>query len=182
MKLHSFETQRLLLRPMTEEDAAFQLELLNSPLWLENIGDRNVRTLEEAKIYIREKVTPQLERLGFSNFTVIRKEDGIKMGTCGLYDREGLEGVDIGFAFLPQYFGKGYAHESASKILEAGKTIFGLTEINAITTRANLASQKLIEKLGLQYIRIISLPNDPEPLLFYQWKKDVTIRNDELIN
>lgn len=95
----TFETERLLLKATSKEDASFILELLNTPKWIKNIGDRNVKSLEAAQNYILERMTPQFERLGYSNYTVIRKADGAKMGTCGLYDREGLEGIDIGFAF-----------------------------------------------------------------------------------
>jgi len=167
-KYAHFETERLVLQPTTEEDAGFILELLNSPKWLAYIGDRNVHTEEDAIQYIKNKISPQLEKLGFSNYTLIRKTDGVKIGSCGLYDREGLEGIDIGFALLPAYEGMGYGFESASKILEIGKTEFNIEMISAITTKNNLASQRLIEKLGLRYIQTIRIPNDEEELLLYR--------------
>jgi ribosomal-protein-alanine N-acetyltransferase len=162
-----FETDRLLLQPTSEEDASFLLELLNTPKWLKYIGDRNVHSVEEARSYIFQKITPQFQRLGFANYTVVRKSDGAKMGTCGLYDREGLEGVDIGFAFLPQYEGRGYALESAQKILEIGFDVFMLEKISAITTRDNIASQGLLEKLGLEFRQMIRIPGDEEELMYY---------------
>ncbi len=165
-----FETERLILRPTAEEDAGFLVELMNTPKWIKYIGDRNVRTAEDAAAYVRQKMTPQLQRLGFGNYTVIRKSDGARMGTCGLYDREGLEGVDIGFAFLPLYENQGYAFESAKKILEAGIHQFKLRHISAITTRENVASQKLIEKLGLRFSKMIFIPNDEEELMLYELK------------
>jgi RimJ/RimL family protein N-acetyltransferase len=164
----SFETERLLLRPTAEQDAAFLLELLNTPKWLQHIGDRNVKSLREAKEYIRVRIRPQLERLGYSNYTVIRKSDGVKIGGCGLYDRQGLEGIDIGFAFLPEYERKGYAYEAAKKIKEAGFDIFGINRICAITSVANTASQKLLEKLGLSFKKMVNLPDDDEELLLYE--------------
>ena len=109
-----------------------------------------------------------LERLGYANYTVIRKVDGVKMGSCGLYDREGLEGVDIGFAFLPDYEGQGYAFESASKIKDLAFNNFGLHQLNAITMPANTASRRLLEKLGFTSIKTVKLPNDPEDLLLYR--------------
>lgn len=163
-----FETERLLLRPTSIEDAAFVLELVNSPKWLANIGDRKVYTIEDAVAYIEEKILPQQERLGFSNYTVIRKADGTKLGSCGLYDREGLEGVDIGFAFLPQHEGQGYAWESARKIKEAAIHHFGIRKISAITIEKNTASQKLIKKLGLTFAKKMYLPDDPEELWLYE--------------
>ena len=164
----SFETERLLLKPMSKEDAPFLLELLNSPKWIKYVGDRNVHSIEEAASYIKIKMTPQLKRLGFSNYTVIRKTDHAKLGSCGLYDREGLEGVDIGFAFLPQYEKMGYAFESANKIKELAFSQFNLKQISAITTKENKDSQKLLKKLGLKYMKIINIPDDDEDLLLYE--------------
>jgi RimJ/RimL family protein N-acetyltransferase len=167
-KFKSFETERLLLKPTSVEDASFIVELVNSPKWIQYIGERNVRTEGEAKQYILEKMTPQLEKMGFANYTVVRKLDGVKMGTCGLYDREGLEGVDIGFAFLPEFENKGYGYESANKIKLVGFSQFGLKKIHAITTKENLASQKLIEKLGMTFKKFIKIPNDDEELMLYE--------------
>lgn len=167
-KYAHFETERLVLQPTTEEDAGFILELLNSPKWLEYIGDRNVHTEEDAKQYIKNKISPQLEKLGFANYTLIRKSDGLKIGSCGLYDREGVEGIDIGFALLPAFEGLGYGFESASKVLEIGKNEFNIDRFSAITTRNNPGSQRLIEKLGLRYIETIRIPNDEEELLLYR--------------
>ena len=164
----SFETERLLLKPMSKEDAPFLLELLNSPKWIKYIGDRNVYTIKEAATYIKHKMTPQLKKLGFSNYTVIRKTDNAKVGSCGLYDREGLEGIDLGFAFLPQYEKNGYAFESANKLKYLAFNQFNLKHISAITTNENKDSQKLLKKLGLKYIKIINIPNDNEELLLYE--------------
>ena len=172
MAFKTFETERLRIQPVTIADAAFVLELLNTPKWLQHIGDRNVHTLADATNYIQTKMQPQLERLGFSNYTVIRKSDNAKIGTCGLYDREGLEGIDIGFAFLPAYEGQGYGFESANRLKQAAFQEFGITTIGAITTKENIASQKLLEKLGLQQVGTTILPNDNEELLLYKLETD----------
>ena len=164
----SFETERLILKPTTPEDAAFLLELVNTPKWLANIGDRNVRTLADAKKYIAERITTQLVRLGYANYTVIRKSDGTKMGSCGLYDREGLEGIDIGFAFLPEYEGQGYAYESAQKVLDAAISQFGIKRIQGITIPENIASQKLLEKLGLKFVEMTQIAGDDAELMLYR--------------
>lgn len=165
----TFETERLLIRPVEEEDAEFVLELLNTPKFLELIGDREVRDIDQAKQYIRKKMLPQLYRLGFGNYAVVRKTDGVLLGTCGLHDREGLEGVDIGFAFLPQHEGKGYAYESAVRLKQAALEDFGIKQILGITSKANLASQKLLLKLGLQFERTITLPKEEEEILLYRF-------------
>ena len=174
MEPYTFETERLVLRPASLEDAAFTLALLNSPKWLQFIGDRKVYTLTEAEGYIQERMMPQLERLGYGNFMVVRKEDNVLIGCCGLYDREGLDGVDIGFAFLPENEGKGYAFEAAQKVKEAAFGVLGLSKIGAITIEANTGSRKLLEKLGLEFIKNIRLENDPEELMYYEITKPMT--------
>ncbi|GAA0715132.1 GNAT family N-acetyltransferase [Aquimarina litoralis] len=165
-----FETDRLLLIPSSIGDASFYLELLNTPKWLQNIGDRNVKSIEDSKAYIEQKMLPQLEKLGFSNYTVIRKSDNIKLGCCGLYDREGIDGFDIGFAFLPAYEKMGYAYESASKLKQVAITQFKIKKISAITIPENKSSQKLLEKLDFDFIKIITIPNDDEKLMLYEYK------------
>lgn len=167
----TFETERLILRPTSIEDAEFILELLNTPKWLEYIGDRMVRSLEDALAYIHSRILPQQERLGYGNYTVIRKEDQSIIGTCGLYDRAGLDAIDIGFAFLPEYEGLGYAFEAADRLKRVAFDEFGINEILAITVKQNLSSQKLLEKLGLNLVGTTRIPNDEEELLLYRIKK-----------
>ena len=167
-----YETERLVFRPSNLEDKAFMLELLNTPKWLKYIGDRKVYTLDAAEAYILEKIMPQQKALGYSNYTVIRKSDQIKLGTCGIYNREGLDGVDIGFAFLPAFEGMGYAYEASARLLELAFTEFGLKQVSAITTKANIGSQKLLEKLGLQFVKFTSIPNDTEELMYYEISLD----------
>lgn len=162
------ETERLLLKAIDQSDAAFECELLNTPKFIAYIGDRNVRSEDEAAVYIKEKMLPQFERLGYGNYVVIRKDDNIKLGTCGLFGREGLDGIDIGFAFLPQYEGYGYAFEAASRLKEEAFSKFGLHTICAITTVDNTSSRRLIEKLGLQFIKIIKLEGDDTELMYYE--------------
>ena len=115
-------------------------------------------------------MTPQLERLGYSNYTLTTKRDKQKIGTCGLYDREGLKGIDIGFAFLPEFERKGFAYESSNKLKEVAFSEFGIKTISAITAKNNISSQKLIEKLGLKLIGTTKIPNDDseEELLLYR--------------
>lgn len=168
--LKTFETERLFLKPTTIEDAGFILELFNTPKWLQFIGDRNVNSEEDARVYIKSKMLPQQEVKGFSNYTVIRKEDRLLVGSCGLYDREGMEGIDIGFAFLPQFEKKGYGYEAANEIMRAAKEDFGITTIKAITAKENYGSQNLLEKLGLSCTGTITLPGEDEELLLYEEK------------
>ena len=167
MKYTTFETERLTIKPTTVDDCEFILALMNTPKWHQYIGDRNVKTIADANRYINEKMQPQLERLGYSNYTIVRKYDGMKVGTCGLYDREGLEGIDIGFAFLPEYEKQGYAFEAANKLKQVAFNEFCIREINAITVKDNLPSQKLLEKLGFKLTGTTQLPGEDEALLVY---------------
>jgi [ribosomal protein S5]-alanine N-acetyltransferase len=163
-----FETERLWIRPTTIHDSEFILELMNTPKWIEFIGDRNLHTVKDGEQYIKNKMLPQLERLCFSNYTLIRKLDEVKVGCCGLYDREGVEGVDIGFAFLPAFENQGYGFESANRLIQAAKNDFGLKSVSAITSKNNFASQKLIEKLNLKLVGTTILPNEIEEILLYR--------------
>ena len=161
------ETDRLLLRPTSVEDGAFIHQLMNTPKWIRFIGDRNIHSAEEAAAYIEEKVRPQLKTHGFANNTVIRKADNVKLGTCGLYDRPGLDGVDIGFAFLPEFEGQGYGYEAASALLNKGLTDYGLERVVAITLPDNTVSQNLLKKLGLRHVDMVTIPpGDTEFMLF----------------
>ncbi|MCD2423431.1 GNAT family N-acetyltransferase [Niabella pedocola] len=156
----TFETERLLLRPTNEADAPFLFYLMNAPKWLKYIGNRDITSVEKARNYILQRIKPQQDQLGFGSFTVIRKTDQKKMGTCGLYRRAVLPAPDIGFAFLPRFEHKGYAFEAAQTILEAGFNTFHLEQIFAITTPNNASSQKLLMKLGLKPTGTIRLPGD----------------------
>ncbi|SEC18642.1 Protein N-acetyltransferase, RimJ/RimL family [Tenacibaculum sp. MAR_2009_124] len=173
MKNYSIiETERLILRLTELHDASFVLELLNTPKWKQFIGDRNIHSIADATQYIKEKMLPQSERLGYGNYVVIRKKDDVKIGSCGLYDREGLEGVDIGFAFLPNYEGKGYAYEASKKIMETAFTDFQIDTIAGITAKGNKASQGLLMKLGLTFDKYITLPNEDEEIMLFSIKKN----------
>jgi len=171
MSFKAFDTERLFIRPTTKDDAQFIFELFNTPNWLKYIGNRNLQSIEDAERYIEIKMLAQLDRLGYSSYTLIRKEGGEKIGTCGLYDRDGLEGIDIGFAFLPRFEKQGFAFEASDRILKAAFNDLGLKSVNAITRKDNLSSQKLLEKLGLKLTGEIMLPNENEELLHYSISK-----------
>ncbi|KIA84559.1 GNAT family acetyltransferase [Kaistella solincola] len=162
------ETERLFLKPITTDDAEFLFELYNSPHFLEFIGDRNIKNFEAAAEYIEARFLPQLERLGYGNYVIIRKADRQKIGAVGVYERKGLDVQDIGFSFLPQFEGQGYGFEAASKVLETVFNDYKVKKISAITSKANFTSQKLIKKLGLKYIKNVLLPGDTEELLYFE--------------
>ncbi len=170
LQLKSFETSRLQLTPTSEGDAEFIFQLFNSPKWLQNIGDRNIKSPTAAGQYIRENMIPQFDRLGYGNYTIRRKSDNLKVGVCGLYDREGLEGIDIGFALLPAFEGTGYALEAARELKRAAIEEFEIKELKAITTRDNKASKTLLQKLGMQHVRDIRLSEEGEVVLLFVQK------------
>lgn len=154
------ETERLVLRRATAEDDQFILELLNDPSWLRYIGDRGVRTLDGARDYILKSLVAMYERLGFGLYLVELKGEGLPLGLCGLIKRESLEDVDLGFAFLPEFRGKGYARESALAVMEYARRTFGLGRLAAITSPDNHVSARLLEKLGFHFERMIKLSGD----------------------
>lgn len=167
MELIQLETERLFLEPMTIAEAPFILELYNSPNFIKFIGDRNIKSLDDAENYIINKFLPQFERLGYGNFLIKLKTNGKKIGGVGIFERKGIEVHDIGFSFLPEFEGKGYGYEAANHLIKTAFSKFGLKRISAITSKENTASQKLIEKLGLKYLKTIQLPEDDEELLYY---------------
>ena len=166
--MNILETQRLVLTELSETDAAFMLELLNSPAWLKYIGDRGVKTLEDAAQYILNRIIPSYLKNGFGFYLVKLKENSSSIGICGLVKREGLEHIDIGFAFLPGYEGRGYGYESASKVMEFAREILKLGTIVAITTKDNIASINLLKKIGLRFKEMMNLPGDNEELMLFE--------------
>lgn len=165
--LKVLETDRLNLRWLSPDDGEFMLELLNDPSWLEFIGDRGVRTVEGAREYILNGPVEMYKRLGFGLFLTERKADGVPVGICGLIKRDSLEDVDIGYAFLPQFWGNGYAYESATATLAHGRTVLGFDRIVAITSSNNQKSARLLEKLGLKFEKMIRFSDDAEELRLY---------------
>ena len=144
---------------------------MNTPKFIEYVWDRKINSIEDAEKYIRIKMLPQLLNLGYSCYSLIRKSDNLKIGTCGLYDRDGIAGLDIGFGLLPEYEGLGYAYESATRLKKAAFEEFELEEIKAITSKENISSQRLLEKLGLEKVGTTKLPNEEDELVLYRIQK-----------
>lgn len=163
------ETDRLVLRRMSVDDAEFELRLLNEPSFLRFIGDRGVRTLEDARAYILKGPVDMYERLGFGLYITELKEEGVPIGICGLVKRDFLEDVDIGFAFLPEFWGQGYASEAAAAVMEYAKGALGLKRLVAITNPENHSSIRLLEKLGFQFDRMIRATADGPEIRLLTW-------------
>jgi RimJ/RimL family protein N-acetyltransferase len=160
------ETERLLLRRIEPADAEFILTLLNEPSFLRFIGDRNVRNVDDARGYIANGPADSYDRNGFGLYLVVRRDDGAPLGMCGLLKRETLDDVDLGFAFLPAYWGKGYAREAATATLAHARDAIGLRRVVAITSVDNEASIGLLGRLGFAFERMTRLGDGDEIRLF----------------
>ena len=153
-------TPRLRLRTAVPGDAAFYLALVNDPGFLEHIGDRGIRTPDDAARALLDGPIAMQEQRGHSLYVVERKEDGTPIGMCGLIKREKLDGVDIGYAYLQPYWRQGYAYEAGMAVL-AHAPALGLRRVLAITSPNNIASNVLLRKLGMRFERFMHLvPED----------------------
>ena len=161
------QTPRLSIRRLTLEDAPFILNLLNQPSFLRYIGDKGVRNLQDAVRYIETGPLASYERFGFGQFLVELKNSGVPIGMCGLLKRDTLPDVDIGFAFLPEYWSQGYAREAAAAVMNYGREDLRLRRIVAITSPDNDASMKLLGKLGLRFEGMIRLTEDQDEVRLF---------------
>lgn len=163
-----YETERLLIRPVSVDDADIIFQLYNMPNFIKFIGNKNINSLSDAENYIKSKFLPQIEKRGFGNYILVLKEGNQKIGSVGIFEREGLDVVDIGFSVLEKFEGKGLMFEAAQKVKSVGMEDFGLNKISAITSKDNFSSQKLIERLGLKFQKYVTLPNEDEELIYYE--------------
>jgi RimJ/RimL family protein N-acetyltransferase len=152
---------------MSTDDAQFMLGLLNEPSWLRFIGDRGVRTIEDARNYILTGPIAMYDRLGYGFYIVESKADANQLGICGLAKRDFLDDPDIGFAFMPEHCGKGYGYEAAFAVLEYAKHEIGLQRVVATARPDNTISANLLEKLGLRYERMIRHPEGDRELKLF---------------
>ncbi|WP_405228112.1 GNAT family N-acetyltransferase [Lentisalinibacter sediminis] len=141
------QTPRLLLRRLREDDAGFLLRLVNEEAFRTHIGDKNLTTAEEARRFIREGAWTCQPKPGYGQFFVGSRESGEALGVCGLLYREELDVTDVGFAFLPEARGRGYAVEAAQVVLEYGRGL-GIADIVALVSPHNVASIRVLEKMG----------------------------------
>jgi RimJ/RimL family protein N-acetyltransferase len=164
MSVSIFHTRRLTLRPFALDDAPFILELLNDPDWLRYIGDRGVRTLDDARAYLHNGPIASYARNGFGLMMVELKDGATPIGMCGLIRRAELDDADLGFAFLPAFRGQGYATEAGAAILAHGHDTLGFKRIVAITTQDNAGSMAVLRKLGFRFERLVSWPGEEDAL------------------
>jgi RimJ/RimL family protein N-acetyltransferase len=165
--MHVIRTARLQLRELRLQDDEFILQLLNEAAFLRYIGDKGVRTLSDARDYILKGPMDSYRRFGFGLYLTSLRDGGLPIGICGLVKRDALVDVDVGFAFLSRYWSQGYATESAAAVLAHGKERLQLARIVAITASENHGSIAVLEKIGLQFERMIQVTaNSPELKMF----------------
>jgi RimJ/RimL family protein N-acetyltransferase len=161
------ETDRLRIRRLSEDDAEFILRLLNEPSFIQNIGDRGVRTLDDARAYLVKGPLASYEKFGFGLWLLETKSAAQPIGMCGLLKRDVLDDVDIGYTLLPEFWSQGFALESALGVMEYAAKKLGLKRVVAVTNPSNESSIRLLEKMGFKFERMIQLSEDaPEIKLF----------------
>lgn len=164
--MHVLDTARLRLRTLTLDDAAIYLQVLNTPLFIRWIGDRQIRTEAQAREALAVGPLSMQSMRGFSLYLVERKSDGAAIGMCGLIKRDTLDDVDLGYAYLPEYAGQGYASEAAAGVLLHAKSL-GLTRVVAITSPGNAASDAVLRRVGMRFEKMVKLtPEDTGTQLF----------------
>jgi len=163
----SLESERLILSEFSKNDAPFFFELVNDPAWIQYIGDRNINTILDAEKYLEEKIIPSYQEFGFGFYIVRLKKEKTPIGMCGLIKRDWMKYVDIGYAFLPGFRGKGYALEAGKATMKYAKETLQISKLAAITDVNNSKSSNLLERLGLEFDRLITYPNETEKCKLY---------------
>ncbi|MBK8314620.1 MAG: GNAT family N-acetyltransferase [Acidobacteria bacterium] len=161
------ETERLVLRQLSFDDADFIVTLLNDPSFLQNIGDKGVRTNADACSYLSNGPIASYARFGFGLYLVGLKDSGDSIGICGLLKRDELDDVDIGFAILPKYWSKGYAVEAALAVMAYARKVIELNRIVAITKPDNAGSIRVLEKIGFRFEKMIKLSDEGHELKLF---------------
>lgn len=161
------ETPRLRAERFTLDDAGFILRLLNEPSFILNIADKGVRSLDDARDYLSGGPLAHYERHGFGLWRLCERASGVPVGMCGLIKRDTLDDVDLGYALLPEFSGKGYAREAACAVVRYAKNMVGLDRLVAVVSLGNERSIRLLEKLGFTFERMVRLPPDEEEIGLY---------------
>ena len=168
------ETERLTLRSIAEDDASLVLELMNDPAFIEYVADRGLRTRADAAHYITDKMLPGFKQNGFGMCVVELKESRKAIGICGLFKRQLVDDAEIGFAFLREFWGQGFAYEAAAAIMRYGCDELKSPRIIAATNPNNATSIKLLEKLGLRIERVIFDAASNSEMKLFNWTRSTT--------
>lgn len=171
----SLETPRLLIRPLTEDDAPFILRLLNEPSFHRFIGDKGVRSVADARRYIVTGPMESYRRFGFGLYLVVCRTSGDAAGICGLVRRELLDDVDLGFAFVPEFWSLGFAREASQAVLAEAWQRFSLSRVVAITATENTSSIGLLQRLGFQFEKVVHPFGANDPVDLYSLSRESAI-------
>jgi RimJ/RimL family protein N-acetyltransferase len=152
------------------QDADVMLAIWNDPAFVRHVGDRGIRTIEQARAAMEEGVLKLYDDFGYGPYCMILRSNGSPVGICGLFHRENLEHPDIGFAVLPEFCGIGLANEAASAVIDHARDELGLEILTAIVAPDNEASVNLIEKLGFSFERGITMPGEEEQIRLYSMR------------
>jgi len=161
------ETPRLRLARVSVDDSALMLAVWNDPAFIRNVADRGIRNEDQAREAIAAGPEKLFDKYGYGPYSMMLKSTGEMIGICGLFKRENLEAPDIGFAVLPDHVGKGYAGEAAAAVVNHARDDLGIETLTAIVSPSNQASIGLIEKLGLEFDRMIRMPGDDSEICLY---------------
>lgn len=161
------ETDRLVLRHVVPSDDGFLFALMNEPAYHQNIGDRGIRTLADARAYIEKRFTSRYAELGYGLYLVELKVDHTAVGVSGFVKRDFLPHPDIGFAFLQKFWRRGYGFEAGAAVMNYGKTALGFERVYGVTAPANVGSIRLLEKLGLRFEKRFRMPEHQDDSLLF---------------
>ena len=167
MKSPVLNTERLELSWLTLDDTPLMLAIWNDPAFVRYVADRGVRTLDQARAAVEAGPLRLYAEYGYGPFRLRRRDDGMDIGICGLFRRDGFADPDIGFAILPDFCGKGYGFEASAAVLEYAHDTLGLSRIKAIVSPQNAASIGLLEKLGMRYERRVRMPGEDHDISLY---------------
>ena len=161
------DTERLELCRLTLDDAGLMLAIWNDPAFIRFVGDRGIRTIDEARVALEEGAFRLYAEHGIGPYRMTLKSDGCAVGICGLFRRDGLADTDIGFSTLPQYCGRGYGFEAASAVVAHARVDARLNRLTALVSPQNIASVRLIEKLGMMFEKMVRIPGDTADVRLY---------------
>lgn len=162
-----FQTERLRIRKHILSDALFIFELLNSRGWIENIGERNVKSIEDAETYLNDKIISEYESIGYSMYAIELLSTGKIIGQCGVMKRPYLEHPDIGYALLEPHWNKAYASEACRGLVVFAKEVLQIEKLMGFVDKNNKASARILEKVGMQFVKDFYLENDDTKLSLY---------------
>ena len=161
------ETERLRLRRLSIDDAEFILRLLNEPSFIQYIGDKKVRTIEDARLYLLNGPIASYQKYGFGLFLIELQDSGTPIGMCGLLRRDVLEEIDLGYALIPEFWSQGYGYEAAAAVKSYAGQVLGMQRIVAITNIENQSSIRLLEKIGFRFEKMVRLAGEQEEVMLF---------------